>query len=64
MRYVGATKLGIGGLEPFPATFVDQQEIWRLPEIAQRLYVRCLRAVHIPSNYAVINAETNKGLTG
>ncbi|WP_295795109.1 DUF3857 domain-containing protein [Mucilaginibacter sp.] len=58
MRYV-SVQLGIGGLKPFPATFVDQQKYGDCKALSNYMYA-LLKAVHIPSNYAVINAEANK----
>ncbi|MEP6614796.1 MAG: DUF3857 domain-containing protein [Mucilaginibacter sp.] len=58
MRYV-SVQLGIGGLKPFPASFVDQQKYGDCKALSNYMYA-LLKAVHIPSNYAVINAEANK----
>ena len=58
MRYV-SVQLGIGGLKPFPATFVDQQKYGDCKALSNYMYA-LLKAVHIPSNYAVINARANK----
>jgi len=58
MRYV-SVQLGIGGLKPFPATFVDQQKYGDCKALSNYMFA-LLKAVHIPSNYAVINAEANK----
>ena len=58
MRYV-SVQLGIGGYKPFPATFVDQQKYGDCKALSNYMSA-LLKAVHIPSNYAVINAKPNQ----
>jgi hypothetical protein len=58
MRYV-SVQLGIGGLKPFSASFVDQQKYGDCKALSNYMSA-LLKAVHIPSCYAVVNAEANK----
>jgi hypothetical protein len=58
MRYV-SVQLGIGGLKPFPATFVDQKKYGDCKALSNYMYA-LLKAVNIPSCYAIINAGTNE----
>src|ERR1700761_4844233 len=58
MRYV-SVQLGIGGLKPFSATFVDQKKYGDCKALSNYMGA-LLKAVHIPSCYAIINAEPNQ----
>ncbi|MES2278559.1 MAG: DUF3857 and transglutaminase domain-containing protein [Bacteroidota bacterium] len=58
MRYV-SVQLGIGGLKPFPATFVDQKKYGDCKALSNYMCA-LLKAVNIPSCYAIINAGTNE----
>ncbi|GAB3909830.1 DUF3857 domain-containing protein [Mucilaginibacter boryungensis] len=58
MRYV-SVQLGIGGLKPFPAMFVDQKKYGDCKALSNYMYA-LLKAVNIPSYYAIINAGVNE----
>ncbi|MDB5091760.1 MAG: Transglutaminase-like enzyme putative cysteine protease [Mucilaginibacter sp.] len=58
MRYV-SIQLGIGGLKPFPATFVDQKKYGDCKALSNYM-VALLKAVNIPAHYTVINAGANE----
>ncbi|MEO6849364.1 MAG: DUF3857 domain-containing protein, partial [Mucilaginibacter sp.] len=58
MRYV-SIQLGIGGLKPFSATFVDEKKYGDCKALSN--YMRALlKSVNINSYYAEINAEANQ----
>lgn len=58
MRYVNV-KLGLGGLKPFPATFVDQKKYGDCKALSNYMSA-LLKAVNIPSYYSMINAGANE----
>jgi len=58
MRYV-SVQLGIGGLKPFAANFVDQKKYGDCKALSNYMSA-LLKAVGIPSCYAIINAEANR----
>jgi hypothetical protein len=57
MRYV-SIQLGIGGLKPFPATFVDQKKYGDCKALSNYMSA-LLKAVNVKSYCAIINAEAN-----
>jgi hypothetical protein len=58
MRYV-SVQLGIGGMKPFPATFVDQKKYGDCKALSNYMSA-LLKAVKIPSCFAIINAGSNQ----
>jgi hypothetical protein len=57
MHYV-SIQLGIGGLKPFPATFVDQKKYGDCKALSNYM-VALLKAVNIPAHYAIIQGGVN-----
>ncbi|UOE49022.1 DUF3857 domain-containing transglutaminase family protein [Mucilaginibacter sp. SMC90] len=57
VRYV-SIQLGIGGWKPFPASFVDQKKYGDCKALSNYMSA-LLKAVDIPSCYAIINAGAN-----
>nr|WP_129877428.1 DUF3857 domain-containing protein [Mucilaginibacter terrigena]RYU89569.1 DUF3857 domain-containing protein [Mucilaginibacter terrigena] len=57
MRYVSIS-LGIGGMKPFAADFVDQKKYGDCKALSNYMYA-LLKAVDIPANYAIINSGAN-----
>jgi len=58
MRYV-AISLGIGGLKPFAASFVDQKKYGDCKAFSNYMCA-LLKAVNIKAYYAIVNAEANE----
>ena len=58
MRYV-SVQLGVGGLKPFAASFVDEKKYGDCKALSNYM-AALLKAVNIPSHYAIIRAGTNE----
>jgi len=58
MRYV-SVQLGIGGLKPFPAMFVDQKKYGDCKALSNYM-VALLKAINIPAYYVKVRAERNE----
>lgn len=58
MRYV-SIQLGIGGLKPFPASYVDSKKYGDCKALANYMF-SVLKAAGIKSHYALINAGENE----
>jgi len=58
MHYV-SIQLGIGGLKPFPATFVDQKKYGDCKALSNYM-VALLKAINIPAYYAIIQGGVNE----
>ncbi len=57
-RYV-SIQLGIGGLKPFPASFVDEKKYGDCKALSNYMYT-LLKCVNIPAYYAIVRAGANE----